>query len=308
MAKILITGGYGFIGTLLSVSLKQDKHTITIYDKTHNPRLPSEIKWIRGDITNLEQVNNACKGQDGIIHLAAISRKGMGNEDPHACIKVNILGTTNILEAIRKTNKSAWVIVASTRDSVGEYLNNTSWKNILDKKNNIYGFSKFIAEIICKQYANNFGLRVMALRFGDVYGSIWDHDDKVLPLFVSNALNDVELKVMKSEEKFSFVYWTDLIEGIKKGISFMETREEGFYDDFALYSDTYTSLSELARIITEEVNNKYETYSNKMTSSLPEELDMSRKKTKNVLGFSSKINLREGIRNYINDIKIVRGI
>ena len=150
MKKILITGGAGFVGYHLAKELAKKKYQVHIFD-VHKNNVIKVKNFIKGDISNFAHVLKACKGMDGIIHLAAVSRVSAAHEAPNKCIDINVKGTANVLEAARLSNKKPWVITSSSQEvqyDWNKHQGNNNLKNI----KNLYGISKFMAEFLCHQY------------------------------------------------------------------------------------------------------------------------------------------------------------
>ena len=301
--KILVTGGSGFLGSHLVDSLLDDGFNVTVFDNKKTKFFTEKAEWFFGDITDLQQTQQVVRNHDGVIHLAAISRVKLGNENPYRCIKVNALGTANILEGVKNSKTQPWVILGSTIDALGESLFLCNEVKQPENMVSFYESSKFISELLCKQYSYFYGLKTMVLRFGDIYGSIRDHREKVLPIFVANVLNNKKPQINPSAKMFNFIYWKDLVDGIKRSIEYIEDSNMGFYDEFVLSANTQTSLKNLAELIENQIHGKpsvNEVY-NDTTYSLG--LENKTKKTKNRLGFSPIVGLQKGLRLYIEECR-----
>lgn len=303
ISKILVTGGSGFLGSHLVESLLTDGYDVTNFDLIQNRVLPAKTRQVQGNITDLQETQQALTDYDGIVHLAAISREAWGNKNPYKCVEVNLLGTTNILEVVRNSKTRPWLIIGSSIDSLDESLFANNGVKQSEQVVSFYRTTKFISELLCKQYTNFYRLRTMVLKFGDIYGSIRDHRDKVLPLFVSNILKNKKIQINPSAKMFNFIFWKDIVDGIKRSISFIEDSKMGCYDEFVLSTNNQISLKSLAKLIESQVYGK--PLENRpldgTTHSL--ELESKLKKAKDRLGFSAVVVLEEGLRLYIEECK-----
>src|SRR3990167_10263217 len=99
--KILITGGSGFLGSHITDALSEAGHEVTIYDKTTSPYLKDTQKIIIGDILNRRLLFQVMKRIDIVFHLAALADINITWSNPRETIKINVLGTLNVLEAMR---------------------------------------------------------------------------------------------------------------------------------------------------------------------------------------------------------------
>jgi UDP-glucose 4-epimerase len=202
--RILITGGAGFIGTYLVKSLLQQNHIVTIFDNFSNSKKDSilqfselGVKIIEGDIINKEEISNAVKDQQIVIHLAAKISVDESIKKPQETIRVNVDGTINVLEECKK-NKIENIIIAS---SAAVYDDAGSHTKILDedaKKNPIspYGKSKMIMEEKVREFVKINKMNCVILRFFNIYGIGQSNEYAgVITKFASNIRNNKSLVI-----------------------------------------------------------------------------------------------------------------
>ncbi len=195
MAKILITGGAGFIGSHLAVGLASLDHAVTILDNL-DPYYSVEIKrknldivlkskncrFMEGDILDEKLLGDLVgEGVDYIYHEAAQPGVRVSVENPLKPNEVNIRGTLNVLEAARKSQVKR-VINASSSSVYGkvEYL--PFDENHPTQPLAPYGVSKLVAEHYCRVYHELFGLPTVSLRYFTVYGPRM-RPDLAIPIF-----------------------------------------------------------------------------------------------------------------------------
>ncbi|AKS47845.1 dTDP-L-rhamnose 4-epimerase [Octadecabacter temperatus] len=132
-SKILITGGAGFIGSRLALNLKQNGAEVTVYDNLHpqahdgNPANLASLEQaavpvIKGDVCDLEALQSALETvqPEVIYHLAAETGTGQSFDLPTRYCNVNVIGTTNLIEAVRATKSVTRVVLAGSRSVYGE--------------------------------------------------------------------------------------------------------------------------------------------------------------------------------------------
>ena len=117
MEKILITGGFGIIGTSLSNKLYNKGYEVFILDRSKKKRIFKsyvnlKIKRLYGDFKNLNQIKNIIKKNkiNTIIHLGAATQVMDSYNNPYETFQTNIIGTINVLEAVRIVNKNINII------------------------------------------------------------------------------------------------------------------------------------------------------------------------------------------------------
>ncbi|RZD42845.1 MAG: NAD-dependent dehydratase [Thaumarchaeota archaeon] len=174
--NILITGGAGFIGKHLIKFLLEKNYNITILDNFSNSRknslsdINNNMKIIDGDITKNQDVLDAVKNQDIVIHLAAKISVPESIKNPVETFKINVDGTKNILTAC-KINHVKKLIVASSAAVYGESSQNIKLTEN-SKMNPIspYGQSKVKMEQEIKKNNSESKMDCIVLRFFNLYG------------------------------------------------------------------------------------------------------------------------------------------
>jgi len=293
--KILVTGSAGFIGSALKEFLEEQEIDVIPFD------IKDDLQY---NIKDLEMLKKHVSDVDGIVHLAAVSRVITAQQQPHECISTNIGGVANVLEAARTRGKnSPWIIFGSSREVFGEPLVLPVFEDSPKIPINIYGLSKITGEKLCETYARYYGLKVRILRFSNVYTSINDHMDRVIPKFILQALRDEDLYINGTgEEQFDFTYISDTVYGIWGCIQEIE-RKDSVLDDFNLSIGTPVSLKKLAEIIIEKTGSKSNIMFNDSRNYDVNHFYASPKKAKEKLGFTPTISIEKGIELAIQDLQ-----
>lgn len=170
--RVLMTGGSGTFGHYLIRALMEAGHSIT--DFSLAPPIVEGVQFIKGDITSTDQVREACRGQDAIVHLAGIP--GPARATPERLIHINTMGTLNVLEAAVNRGVEK-VVFASSSAAFGIpfYRRDVSLRyfpideNHASEPQDPYGLSKLLAEIACKSYWDAYRLRTISLRFSNCW-------------------------------------------------------------------------------------------------------------------------------------------
>jgi UDP-glucose 4-epimerase len=214
--RILITGSKGLIGHALKSQLKISEFNVIELDQGYPINDEKQ-----GDVRDLERLEKLAEGCCGIVHLAAVSRVISGEKNPELCWDVNVNGTHSVLEAALKSSTRPWVIYASSREVYGQQdtLPVNEFASLLPI--NIYAKSKVASEKHVLQYRDK-GLQTAILRFSNVYGSVNDYVDRVIPAFCRAAAFDGTIRIDGSHNIFDFTYIDDVIVGILKVIVQLE--------------------------------------------------------------------------------------
>lgn len=178
-SKILVIGGAGFIGSfVVSELLKTKVKKVVIFDnlargKTGNiedslkdPRC--ELYPNGGDIRDVDILNDAMSGIDGVIHLAAMWLLHC-KDFPRTAFHVNIEGTFNVLEACVKNNVKR-LVYSSSASVYGDASEVPMTETHPFNNKNFYGATKIAGEAMCRAYHDRYGLSYVGLRYMNVYG------------------------------------------------------------------------------------------------------------------------------------------
>jgi UDP-glucose 4-epimerase len=290
--SVLVTGSEGLIGKELSKKLEEKKINVVGYDIKNGQ-----------DILDQESLEKIICDIDGVIHLAAISRVVAGYNDPYTAVVTNVIGTTNILDLIRRKNPSCWMIFGSSREVYGE-SQCVIKESDLQKPINVYGASKSAGEYLSLCYGNNYNLRTFVVRFSNVFGGLNDHPDRVVPRFFNQALANEDITVYGGNQIFDFVHLSDAVEGLIKLIQKIINNEILEYRTLHFITGKSLSLIELSNKIIKLTNSK------SIVKYLPRrEFDVDTfigdpSVTMNVLDWQPKISIDEGLESYL---KLIRG-
>lgn len=204
--KLLITGGAGFIGSnfLHYMHEKYPDYVLIDLDKlTYAGNLEnlkgldtaSNYRFIKGDIVDRELLEPLFQeGLDGVIHLAAESHVDRSIEQPDLFVTTNITGTQVLLDLARRYKVPRYLQVST--DEVYGSLGSTGYFTEATPlaPNSPYSASKAAADLLVRAAYHTFGQPVLITRCSNNYGP-YQFPEKLIPLIISNALEDKELPV-----------------------------------------------------------------------------------------------------------------
>jgi UDP-glucose 4-epimerase len=198
--RVLVTGGAGFIGSNLVALLLKNNMEVRVLDDLSTGYVANldglDCEFIEGTILESKTCEKAAKNCDAIVHLAALGSVPRSIDDPMRTHDVNVTGTLNMLEAAR-LNFSHFTFASSS--SVYGYVETLPREEDLPTRpSSPYGASKLSAEAYALAYAKSFDLKVMPLRFFNVYGpkqSAGHAYAAVIPNFINAALTGNTLYV-----------------------------------------------------------------------------------------------------------------
>ena len=204
---LLVTGGCGFIGSnFIHYILKQHPtYRIINLDKlTYCGNLDNlcevveqpNFVFVKGDIADREKVREILheEGIDCIVNFAAESHVDRSIEDPDLFLRTNVLGTQVLLEGVRETHVPLFIQI-STDEVYGSLGPTGEFTEITPlKPNSPYAASKTAADLMVRAYIKTYGIDAIVTRCSNNYGP-YQFPEKLLPLMISNAMEDRELPV-----------------------------------------------------------------------------------------------------------------
>ena len=206
MKNILVTGGAGFIGSNLIKKLIDQGHNVTSLDNYSTGTYKNEVKeakYINDDIENLFKLK---MNFDLCFHLAAQSRVQPSFDDPQESVRVNVTGTTIVMEWAKNNNVKVIYAGSSSKHH--------------DPSDSPYAMTKFLGEEICNLYKKSFNVNVEIARFYNVYGPMEPLDEKF-----GNVIGIWQVKVNKNlplpivgdgNQKRDFTHVLDIVDGLLK--------------------------------------------------------------------------------------------
>lgn len=201
MSHVLVTGGAGYIGSVVCQTLLERGHSIVILDNLeegHRGALPSKGIFFQGDLGDAAFLKTIFESYpiDTVVHLAAHCLVGESVQDPEKYYGNNVSKGLILLKTMRASGIKK-IVFSSTAAVYGEPLSTPIEENHPAKPVNPYGHSKLIFEQILDWYAQAYGLKYCTFRYFNAAGAIdllgEDHDPEshLIPLILRKALTTV---------------------------------------------------------------------------------------------------------------------
>lgn len=243
--KILVTGGYGFIGGHVVDEIARRGHKAVVFDR-HQPKdktlMPeAEHDFFMGDIRDRNAINEAVSKVDRAINLAGILGTSETVDNPFPAAETNIFGGLNFLDACRKHG------VRGAQIAVGNHF-----------MNNTYAISKTTIERFALMFNKEHGTKIAVVRGLNAYGERQKHKPvrKITPNFVCQSLRGEAIKVFGSGESImDMVYVKDLAYYLVESV----LADEALMDYQTVYSagsGVETTVNQIADIINGITGNK----------------------------------------------------
>ena len=241
MNKALVTGGAGFIGTNLIRTLKDKGVEIVSIDNYSTGNKSNEIDGVNYLDIDIEEILNIQeKDFDICFHLAAQSRVQPSFANPQESVRVNVTGTTKVMEWAKLNNIKVIYAGSSSKHH--------------DPSDSPYAMTKFLGEEICNLYKKSYNVNVEIARFYNVYGPFEPLDEKfgnVIGIWQVMAMNNKPLPIVgDGNQKRDFTHVYDIVDGLLK-ISNTEIKHD---DAWEIGTGVNYSINELYDMFAKRYN------------------------------------------------------
>lgn len=309
--KIFITGGAGFIAnTLISKLIENNK--IIAFDNYHRDTLSSSpysnhpnLKVIKGDVLDFDLVLKSMNDSDIVIHAAGIAGIDTVIKHPTHTMRVNMIGTANVLEAAKENKVKDRFVDFSTSEVFGTRAFKSSEDDdtvagSVGEARWTYAVSKLAGEHLSMAYYNEYGLPVVSVRPFNVYGP-GQTGEGAIQIFIKKALQNQEISIYGDGNQIrAWCYVDDFADGLMRCVEYYNAIGESF--NIGNARDVVTIYG-LAQTIMRVLNSKSQI---KFKPALSADVELripSVEKAERILGFKARYDLEYGIEKTAKWIK-----
>lgn len=294
--RIIVTGGSGFLGRHLLRSLVKAGYQVKNIDLRVNPEFETVVADVRDKSRMLEEIKDA----DLVFHLASLIEAGESVKEPQKYIDYNLDGTLNILEAMR-VNGIKNMAFSSSAAVYGEPIQVPIKEDDRTIPINPYGMTKLAMEALLSSYVSSHGMTGIALRYFNLYGPEEHHEPEshVLPRFIKQIYHDEEVTVWgNGEHQRDYIHISDIVDAHLKAIALAQL-QPGKYHYFNVSTEKPASVAEIIKLIEEAMGKKAKIKNFPPRPGDPLLLYADATKAREQLDWSSKVELRAGIKEIV---------
>ena len=195
--KVLVTGGAGYIGSVVTEELVKDGHEVVVYDslyKGHREAVVAGAAFVQADLADAAALREALSANriEAVVHMAADSLVGESCEDPAKYYRNNVINGLKLLDAMRETNVSR-IVFSSTAATYGQPEKQPIEETASNQPTNPYGQSKLAFEQAMHWYTDAYDLRFASLRYFNAAGASencgedHEHETHIIPIALQAA-------------------------------------------------------------------------------------------------------------------------
>jgi len=304
VSRALVTGGAGFIGSHVADLFLDKGYEVEIIDDLSSGKrdnLPERAKFHDLSVVSPEAAAVIGGGNfDVIVHLAAQIDVRKSVADPLFDATTNILGTINILEAVKQSGKKTRVAFTSTGGAIyGDFNTPPNVETYPKDPESPYAISKLSAEYYLAYYGRLHGIDHVAMRFGNVYGPRQDpHGEAgVVAIFCNRILEGKPLTIFGDGlQTRDYVYVGDVAQAVFLGATHEIPKPERVdARAFNVGTGIGTSVVDLAKLLQEAAGSDAEIIFAARRPGEQQESFLDAGKARKLLGWSPQVSLSEGL-------------
>jgi UDP-glucose 4-epimerase len=300
---VFITGGAGFIGSTLIGRLIDDNRVI-VYDNLSRNSLKDRafknhpnLTVIQGDVLDYPSLEKAMRAPDIIVHCAAIAGIDTVIKSPVNTMRVNMIGSANVLEAASKLSHCERVLCFSTSEVFGQYgfrsrETDTTVMGRVGEARWTYAVSKLAEEHLAVAYHQERNLPATVVRPFNIYGP-GQVGEGALRAFIQRAINDEPIEIHGDGTQIrAWCYVDDMVDGVLCAL----THPKAIGESFNIGNiRAVTTIYGLANTVIRVLGSK-----SKVSFTRKDYVDIelrvpSVQKAREVIGFEAKVDLEEGV-------------
>jgi nucleoside-diphosphate-sugar epimerase len=301
MAKYLVTGGAGFIGSHLATELVQRGHAVRVVDslitgKRRNlDHLPG-VEFMEGDLADISVAMRAVEGMTYVLHQAAIPSVPRSVQDPITSNRANIDASVNILVAARDAGIKR-LVYAGSSSAYGDTPTLPKREDMPTDPLSPYALQKLVAEQYAQLFTRLYGFETVTIRYFNVFGPRQDPGSPysgVISLFASSLLEGRQPVIYgDGEQTRDFTYVANVVDGVLRAVE--APKAAGQVINVA--TGGRISLKELLQVMNRILGTNLQAIFKEGRAGDVRDSQADITKAKNLLGYTPSVSLEEGLKN-----------
>lgn len=317
--KVFITGGCGFVGSYLTRMLLQRDYQVMCFDAFLNYISPfisnyqhflkermrdilnhRNLRIERGDIRVQKRVHQVMDSfqPDVVVHLAALPSAKEATMYPTEALQTNVYGTLSVLEGTKNCGSVKRLVFTSSSFVYGHFQRPLADEEHPTQPIDVYGGTKLTGEILTKSYAKAHNFEHVIVRPSAVYG-FGDANRRVTQILIENAMHGKPLVLHGGgHSKIDFTYCTDVADGFVRCVEKPEAANQTFNITRGNARSVRDFALQVKKHFPEAVLEEREP-----DATRPERGTLVIEKARKLLGYDPKVNIEQGVDEYVRLLK-----
>jgi len=292
MAKVVVTGGAGFIGSHIVDALVGRGDEVHVIDNyaggRREDRMNEKATYHEIDIRNYDQIAPVIAGATYVFHEAALPRVQFSIENPQLTYEVNVMGTVSVLRAAKEGGVKRLIYAASS-SAYGDQVALPLSEDLPAQPKSPYGLQKYVNELSCRLWSEVYGLSTVSLRYFNVYGPRFDPNGAyalVIGRFIDQRSKGQSLTI--AGDGTHTRDYTHIRDVVRANLLASESPNVGSGEVINIGAGRNVSVNDLAAMIGGSTTNIEERLE-------PRDTLADNRKAKELLGWEPTVKLEEGI-------------
>lgn len=298
MAKVLVTGGAGFVGSHIVDALIEKGHQVLIIDNLSTGKkeyINPQAKFFEADLRYFDKIRPLFEGVDFVFHQAALPRIPFSIDKPRESNEANVTGTLNALVAAKEAKVKKFIYAASS-SAYGNQKQLPLKEDMVASPLNPYALQKYVGELYLRVFFEIYGLPTVSLRYFNVYGPRAGAEGAyatVIPVFLRQKSVHEPLTIDgDGEQTRDFSHISDVV---RANILAMESDKAGKGEVINIGAGDGHSVNKIAKIVGGE------TISSPVRSGDIRHTLADITRAKELLGWEPKVKLEQGIKELLDN-------
>lgn len=302
MAKCLVIGGNGFLGSHVVDALAADGHEVTVFDRFSAgvSFVSPGVRKIAGEFLNSADMRGALKGQQLVFHFLSTTTPASAENDPMLDVRTNIAASIELFEAAVDADIERLTFASTGGAIYGDHDQLVLDESVVPLPVSPYAIGKLAIEGYLRYFRRKFGLSSVSLRISNPYGPRQRPNKRqgVVPIFLHNALAGVPLTVFGNGSMVrDFIFAEDAARMIAATAG-----RESAHDTYNLGSEEGHTVSEVLEVVRAVTGRDIEVVSRPLPPTFVERVVLDTSRYREEFGVLPTVPLEDGVRRTWDDM------
>lgn len=301
MARYLVTGGAGFIGSHLVEELRRRGESVRVADDFATgvrANVPADVELIEGDLADPSVADRAVAGMDYVLHQAAIPSVAKSVADPARSHRANVDASLNVLLAARE-HKIKRLVYAGSSSAYGDTPTLPKREDMPAAPKSPYALQKYMAEEYCRLWTSLYGVETVTIRYFNVFGPRQQANSPysgVISLYIKALTTGQRPLVLgDGQQTRDFTYVANVVDGVLKAC----TAPHASGEVINVATGGRISLLDLIATLNGILGTRIEPEFGPARTGDVRDSQADISKAQRLLGFTPLVGLEEGLRRTI---------
>ena len=300
-ARVLVTGGAGFVGRWLCKAIHEAGAEIHLLDLTPPEQLKAGFTFHRANLCNLEATQGllAELRPSIIMHLAGLPGVQASHDNPVLAFESNVVAAFNLLEAARIVKCCRAIVAVSSNHVYGDQKQSPTSEDAPLNGHGMYAASKLASDVLARSFGKSYNLPVGIARITNSYGGDDHHVSHIVTATILSALrNEPPVIKQSGRDRKGYLYIADTVSGLMALAEGIAQQPALYGEAFNIVPDESITVAELVRVVLKTVGINAEPRILQPDAHYEEE-SLSNARSNSALGWRPRFGYPDGIKEAV---------